>query len=267
MQKQLIILILFSLFFEGCNFINNEKSERFTYNSIKSDSVVLEVSSPISQRDTTTEVVEVRSLTGRIWMDRNLGAKRVAERLDDEEAYGDLYQWGRGADGHQNRNSSTTTKQSNTDQPGHSDFIANGYKNFYDWRRPSNDYFWHGTNGVNNPCPKGFQVPTLIEWEKEFKTWNIQSADGAFNSPLKLVTTSSRSEYNGGLGSPPYSDGVYWTSTIIKERAADRTGLPQSVSFGILRGDQADYYSSGMKGLFTNSSLKMSGCAVRCIKE
>ena len=30
---------------------------------------------------------------GQVWMDRNLGASRVATSFDDEEAYGDLYQW------------------------------------------------------------------------------------------------------------------------------------------------------------------------------
>ncbi len=34
--------------------------------------------------------------TGKIWMDRNLGASRVAQSSIDEEAYGYLYQWGRG---------------------------------------------------------------------------------------------------------------------------------------------------------------------------
>ena len=47
--------------------------------------------------------------TGRTWMDRNLGASQVATSVTDEFAYGDLYQWGRYADGHQARTSSTTS--------------------------------------------------------------------------------------------------------------------------------------------------------------
>jgi len=38
---------------------------------------------------------EVTSLTGRIWLDRNLGASRVATSPTDTAAYGDMYQWGR----------------------------------------------------------------------------------------------------------------------------------------------------------------------------
>ncbi|MFZ1451482.1 MAG: hypothetical protein WAT20_02205, partial [Ferruginibacter sp.] len=47
-------------------------------------------------------------ITGKIWMDRNLGASRVATSSTDDLAYGDLYQWGRLTDGHQNRTSGTT---------------------------------------------------------------------------------------------------------------------------------------------------------------
>lgn len=38
---------------------------------------------------------------GQVWMDRNLGASRVAISSADSLAYGDLYQWGRGTDGHE----------------------------------------------------------------------------------------------------------------------------------------------------------------------
>ena len=46
---------------------------------------------------------------GRVWMDRNLGASQVATSSTDTNSYGDLYQWGRGADGHQLRISNTTS--------------------------------------------------------------------------------------------------------------------------------------------------------------
>lgn len=56
-------------------------------------------------------------------MDRNLGATRAATSSTDAASYGDLYQWERGADGHQLRNSIIITTLSNSDQPGHSMFI------------------------------------------------------------------------------------------------------------------------------------------------
>ncbi|MGA1583494.1 MAG: hypothetical protein ACO4CH_09580, partial [Saprospiraceae bacterium] len=51
-----------------------------------------------------TAVVEVTNpLTGKTWMDRNLGASQVADSSSDANSYGDWYQWGRFADGHQCR--------------------------------------------------------------------------------------------------------------------------------------------------------------------
>ena len=63
----------------------------------------------------TTAIVDVTNpVTGRTWMDRNLGASRVAMSSTDTLAYGDLYQWGRRSDGHQCRNSPTMTILSST---------------------------------------------------------------------------------------------------------------------------------------------------------
>jgi hypothetical protein len=59
----------------------------------------------------------------RVWMDRNLGASQVATSSGDAAGYGDLYQWGRGTDGHQIRTSGTTGTLSTSDQPGHGNFI------------------------------------------------------------------------------------------------------------------------------------------------
>ena len=56
-----------------------------------------------------TPIPSVTSATGKIWMDRNLGASQVATSSTDAAAYGDLYQWGRKKDGHQIRTSSVTS--------------------------------------------------------------------------------------------------------------------------------------------------------------
>jgi len=46
--------------------------------------------------------------TGRVWLDRNLGASQVCTSATDTACYGDYYQWGRGHDGHQSSSSLTT---------------------------------------------------------------------------------------------------------------------------------------------------------------
>lgn len=95
----------------------------------------------------------VVSPTGKVWMDRNLGASQVATAVDDDDAYGDLYQWGRGADGHEKRDSDTTPTRSDSDTPGHGDFITTSSEP-YDWRTGQNDDLWQGVSGTNNPCLK-----------------------------------------------------------------------------------------------------------------
>lgn len=163
-----------------------------------------------------TEVVDVLNpLTGKIWMDRNLGASRVATGSADSLAYGDLYQWGRFSDGHQCRTSNITSTISNTDVPGHGDFIVE--PNYpYDWRSPQNDNLWQGINGVNNPCPIGYRLPTNAELNDEINSWSSSNLVGAFNSPLKLPAAGYRSQdgyYFGGVG----SRGDYWSSTYSSD--------------------------------------------------
>lgn len=161
--------------------------------------------------DTETTIVAVTNpATGRTWMDRNLGASRAATSSTDAEAYGDLYQWGRAADGHQKRNSPTTSTLSNTDQPGHGDFIRASSP--WDWRSPQNDDLWQGVNGINNPCPSGYRLPTEAEWNAERNSWSSSSASGAFNSPLKLPMAGYRL-HSGSLLSVG-SSGYYWSSTV-----------------------------------------------------
>jgi len=67
--------------------------------------------------------------TGETWMDRNLGASRRATSSGDNLAIGDLYQWGRATEGHENRSSLyinnylATTPVPNEGNPGVSEFI------------------------------------------------------------------------------------------------------------------------------------------------
>lgn len=155
----------------------------------------------------------INQTTGKVWMDRNLGANRAATSSSDEEAYGDLFQWGRAADGHEKPNSVTTTSLAASDTPGHGNFILNGSSSTYDWRSPQNDNLWQGLDGINNPCPDGYRLPTEAEWEAERQSWNSNDATGAFASPLKLPAAGYRSYSNGSLNSAG-SYGSYWASTV-----------------------------------------------------
>ena len=193
-----------------------------------------------------TAVVEVLNpATGKTWMDRNLGAGRVATSSTDSSSYGDLYQWGRRADGHQCRNSITTNILSSTDQPDHGNFITASSDN-YDWRNPQNNQLWQGVNGINNPCPSGYRIPTEAELNEERLSWNSQDAVGAFASPLKLPMAGRRS---GDDGSVSYAgnDGYYYSSTV------NETAV------------QSLLFNSNSAGLLNVS--RSLGYTVRCIKH
>jgi uncharacterized protein (TIGR02145 family) len=184
-------------------------------------------------------------ITGKVWMDRNLGASQVATSSTDEASYGDLYQWGRAADGHESKTSGTTATLSTTDTPGHGDFITTG-SSPYDWRNPQNDNLWQGVSGTNNPCPSGYRLPTEAEWAAERTSWSSSNTAGAFTSPLKLPVAGSRSSSNGSLNTVG-SSGNYWSSTVA--------------------GTNSRYFYLAINSAVMTSSYRAHGRSVRCLKD
>ncbi|MFN6038155.1 MAG: hypothetical protein ACK452_06790 [Bacteroidota bacterium] len=193
-----------------------------------------------------TAVVDILNpVTGKYWMDRNLGASQVATSNTDALAYGDLYQWGRGSDGHQCRTSATTTTLSSTDQPGNSSFILTSAAPD-DWRNPHNTNLWQGLNGLNNPCPNGYRLPTETELNAEVASFSTQNAIGAFASPLKLTLSGNRLNSGGSITNVGVS-GRYWSSTV--------------------NGANSRQLNFGSTSAGVNNRQRSSGDAVRCIKE
>jgi hypothetical protein len=165
-----------------------------------------------------TAIVDVTNpYTGKTWMDRNLGASQVATSSSDASAHGDLYQWGRRADGHQCRNSQTTNVLSSTNEPSHGNFIINP-NNPNNWREPQSWDLWQGANGINNPCPNNYRLPTYSEWEAERNSWTNSNSSGAFSSSLKLPLTGNRNPSSGNVGFILY--GHYWSSTVSGTNSA-----------------------------------------------
>lgn len=187
----------------------------------------------------------MNSTTGKIWMDRNLGASQVATSSNDSDAYGDLYQWGRAADGHQIRTSGTTSTLSSDDNPGHGDFIISS-SSPDDWLSTQNDNLWQGANGINNPCPSEYRLPTEAEWEAERLSWNSNNAAGAFDSPLKLTRAGNRSLSDGTLGSVGAS-GNYWSSSVNGVNSV-----------------RLHFFTSGT---LIDNNYRAYGFSVRCIKD
>jgi uncharacterized protein (TIGR02145 family) len=153
---------------------------------------------------------------GQCWLDRNLGAsyKPTTNRVD-ANTYGDLFQWGRPADGHQFRTSTTSSVLSNSNTPGNANFITTPTSGNQDWLSTQNDNLWQGASGINNVCPVGFRLPTITELETERASWSSgnNNSTGAFASPLKLTPSGLR-DVTGSLGSSEGTSGLYWSSTV-----------------------------------------------------
>lgn len=222
----------------------------YTFTVIAINAIGNSAPSAASNSVTPETIPSVVSSTGKVWMDRNLGASQVATSSTDEASFGDLYQWGRDTDGHQLRASDVTTTRSLTDSPVDGKFIR-VINHPQDWRNPKNDNLWQGVTGQNNPCPLGYRIPTDAEWEGEWNTWGSdKNSVGAFASPLKLPMAG----WKGfgfmdafGLFS---SQGDYWSSTVD--------------------GTYGEYVR---KLQFTNSTsgttynYRSAGSSVRCIRD
>ncbi|TXB62717.1 fibrobacter succinogenes major paralogous domain-containing protein [Phaeodactylibacter luteus] len=190
--------------------------------------------------------------TGEIWMDRNLGASQVATSYTDAAAYGDSYQWGRFADGHQCRTSGTTTANATTAVPN----AGNPWDGLFiletatdpDWLTSQNDNLWQGVNGVNNPCPIGYRLPTEAELEAELLSWAGTNDTGAFASPLKWTATGIRSPSDGSFAFGSNSKlGFYWSSSVLS-----------NLAWGLSIQDS---------DAFNDLDFRATGAAVRCIKD
>lgn len=205
---------------------------------------------------TQTKVVTFTSATGKIWMDRNLGASRAATSSTDYEAYGCLYQWGRGNDGHASivwtssiagtPVNSITSTLSDTDTPENALFIRVGGTP-YDWRIDNNNLRWQNGTQVNNPCPDNFRVPTETELNAELTQYNITSMITAYsNSDFKFAFAGTRLRSDGALGSA--ANGSYiWLSTISLSNARFRN------------------INSG--SVVSSFERRAAGNSVRCIKN
>jgi hypothetical protein len=211
-----------------------------------------------------TYSIIVSAATGKRWLDRNLGAPNSPVAVDDYANYGDLFQWGRRADGHQlvNRtgpsdgdqigvNGKTSTvapfEYSTTITPSHSKFIiADAANGPFDWLTNAHNELWQGVNGPNNPCPTGWRLATKAEWDAE----NITTLADGF-SKLKLTYTG---QHSGGSGNfiQIATLSNYWSSTT------DASITPLGIyRFALASGAAAT----------TIVSSRAGGLPVRCIKD
>ena len=166
--------------------------------------------------------VSIRQInsSGTIWMARDLGASRSISSTTDIASYGDLYQWGRGTDGHEKWDSTTISK-TGTSSPVQNNFVFVTGTNI-DWRYIVDDTLWNSTGELsdNNPCPIGYRLPTPTELYNHAANINLHHA--------------GQRNFNGNLEDQG-SYGTYWTSTsgiYIKIEGSTITSETAGTAFG-----------------------------------
>ena len=195
--------------------------------------------------------------TGRVWIDRNIGASRVCRNRYDEKCFGSYFQWGRFHDGHEEPNSNiTATQLASYKSTSKGKFIESDVDYSLDWAHEydalgnKRSNHWKSLDG-SSICPKGFRVPIIQEIEDETINVGVKNNVEAFESFLKIPSAGIRKARRGlievnaaaGLWSNTYSE---WRPDVYR-------------SSGI--GFAKSYAGS------TNNLSRTDGVAVRCIKD
>ncbi len=195
--------------------------------------------------------------TGEIWLDRNLGASQVCTAFDDTNCYGDYYQWGRDADGHEDSGSTTTATRADSITPSHANFITND-ADPYDWvqntTQDSNNIDddgalrsanWSAIDG-SSICPTGYRVATEVELAAETTDVGVGNRADAYSSFLKLPSAGYRTSESGSTNAKSTWGNVWSIST------SESKG--RRLFFGI---DTLDWHST----------KRANGLSVRCVKD
>jgi uncharacterized protein (TIGR02145 family) len=136
-----------------------------------------------------------------------------------------------------------------------------GYNNSAEWStKPvfslSSDWPAIGADGVGNPCPAGWRLPTRTEYErvKNNNTWTTGSGWRTFNAVrqvndyLYLPAAGCRDPNNGNLSSRG-GIGYYWSSSVGSNSDHGRNL----------------YFNSNSQ--LVDNVYRRGGCSVRCVAD
>ncbi|RYE23289.1 MAG: T9SS type A sorting domain-containing protein [Sphingobacteriales bacterium] len=198
----------------------------------------------------------VRGADDNIWLQQNLGSDNVAGAITDANSYGDVFQWGRWADGHQVRTAATAAAPTVNDPSG----LGTGSLSFI----TGSPSWWSGgaltdtwtadtsttvssTNGCD-PCKamgNGWHMPSQAEWASVITAEGVTTQAQAYNSNLKLPMAGYRNT-SGNLDFVN-ARGYYWSATTSS------TG--------------AKYLYCGTTIINPNAGgLRGQGASIRCMK-
>jgi hypothetical protein len=200
----------------------------------------------------------VRGADGKVWLQQNLGSTQVATSMADADSYGDLFQWGRWDDGHQNRNSATTNVPSvnnPTGLAGITSFILGTNPAW--WSTNASSDLWNGVNisaitqEVSvDPCKAigaGWKLPSQADWVSAVNAEGMSNAANAYTSKLKLPAAGYRSQLDGGF-TYVGQRGYYWSGDVA------------------VSGGKYLYNSTGIANPNAGGP-RAQGQSVRCIKD
>ena len=193
---------------------------------------------------------------GYWWAPMNCGATRIARNYDGRdlliEGTGYYYQWGRKYG--QTYDNKTTLKDGPISSYTYEEKNV-FYKGPQDWLSPGNNNLWQ--NGLNDPCPSGYRVPTITELKSlgNANEWTGSNNGGIyrFNAdsgfPKLIFTTTGYRRYPGDTANNTIYI-IFWSSTV-----SSKSGCSYDIG----------YDNSTTQGVYEEG--RAYGYSVRCIKK
>jgi hypothetical protein len=175
------------------------------------------------------------SITGKFWLDRNIGAEFACNDSSSTNCYGEYFQVGRLADGHVKPNSGVSNSTIEVYGTASSDEFITVLN---DWGTGdvgggSRESMWNNSTGVS-VCPDGYNIPTVNDLVAE----EMGNPEGLFydNVPKSGYRDPGGAvSYAGSLQilwSRQHAVGAAWASSVSNS-SADQHKFPTSRAYGI----------------------------------
>lgn len=213
--------------------------------------------------------------TGKIWLDRNIGATRLCEDINDTQCFGDYYQWGRSADGHEKFDSETNDTQAHsipieTEDISYSKFITvldysigwvesgkddNGSLRMAEWQKSDG----------STVCPDGYYVADGFAIANEL----IENDDNITNARIDLNSTDKSGNSDNRLVNA-YNTFLKLPANGLRDKDSNVVGSTESTFlWSSTATDNNHSITLNLEKDIVNfeGAPRVFGFAIRCIKH